>query len=167
MNKITALHRDEIRALIDNDWVRAHRAGRSADHPVMRGTAQNPDTCFQSRERQPLLRSGTGAGAAIRMDNLGELTGRHYRLVEYHGAPRCHRRHRADGLGGGYRPYHRGLAQPTGSQDRCAGHFASIALPGTGAARCATADVRRMAVLDRTKEPGPVANRCCWMCRAP
>ena len=43
VNKITALHRDEIRALIDNDWVRAHRArALNPDHPVMRGTAQNP-----------------------------------------------------------------------------------------------------------------------------
>ncbi len=45
VNKITALHKDEIRALIDNDWVRAHRArALNPDHPVMRGTAQNPDT---------------------------------------------------------------------------------------------------------------------------
>ena len=49
VNKITALHKDEIRALIDNDWVRAHRArALNPDHPVIRGTAQNPDTYFQS-----------------------------------------------------------------------------------------------------------------------
>ena len=51
VNKIDLLTDDEIRAMIDDDLVRAHR-GRALtpEHPVVRGTAQNPDTFFQARE---------------------------------------------------------------------------------------------------------------------
>jgi pyruvate-ferredoxin/flavodoxin oxidoreductase len=74
-------------ALIDNDWVRAHRArALNPDHPVMRGTAQNPDTYFQSRESVNPFYEAVPARVQQCMESLGELTGRHYRLVEYHGA---------------------------------------------------------------------------------
>ena len=49
--KIEPLAEDDIRALIDDELVRAHRArALSPDHPVIRGTAQNPDVYFQARE---------------------------------------------------------------------------------------------------------------------
>ena len=51
INKIEKLSEDDIRALIDDDLVRQHRArALSPDHPFIRGTAQNPDTFFQARE---------------------------------------------------------------------------------------------------------------------
>ena len=55
--KIEQLTDDDIRAMIDDELVRAHRArALSPDHPVMRGTAQNPDVYFQAREAgQPVL----------------------------------------------------------------------------------------------------------------
>ncbi len=49
--KVEQLTTDDIRAMIDDDLVRAHRArGLSPDHPVMRGAAQNPDVYFLGRE---------------------------------------------------------------------------------------------------------------------
>ena len=57
VTKIEQLTDDDMRAMIDEDLVRAHRArALSPDHPVLRGTAQNPDVYFQAREAvQPLL----------------------------------------------------------------------------------------------------------------
>src|SRR5213075_490285 len=51
INKIEQLTDDDLRAMIDDELVRAHRArGLSPDHPFIRGTAQNPDVYFQGRE---------------------------------------------------------------------------------------------------------------------
>src|SRR5512134_982683 len=51
VGKLTLLSDEQIRAMIDEDLVRAHRArGLSPDNPFIRGTAQNPDTYFQGRE---------------------------------------------------------------------------------------------------------------------
>ena len=50
--KIVAVEPDTVRAMIDDTLVAAHRArALSPEHPVLRGTAQNPDVFFQSRER--------------------------------------------------------------------------------------------------------------------
>jgi pyruvate-ferredoxin/flavodoxin oxidoreductase len=50
--KIVAVEQDTVRAMIDDALVAAHRArALSPEHPVMRGTSQNPDVFFQSRER--------------------------------------------------------------------------------------------------------------------
>jgi hypothetical protein len=49
--KIAPLSDDDLRVMIDEDLVRAHRAARlTPDRPVLRGTAQNPDVFFQARE---------------------------------------------------------------------------------------------------------------------
>ena len=51
VSKIELLEDDDLRALIDDELVRAHRErALSPDHPVVRGTSQNPDTFFQTRE---------------------------------------------------------------------------------------------------------------------
>ena len=52
VRKIEQITEDDMRAMIDNDLVRAHRErAMSPDRPIIRGTAQNPDAFFQSRER--------------------------------------------------------------------------------------------------------------------
>ena len=119
----------------------------------MRGTAQNPDTYFQSRESVNPFYEAVPARVQQCMESLGELTGRHYRLVEYHGATDA-----TDVIvlmGSGRPPPARRWIGSTGRIARPGSWWcASIALPGAGAARCLPASVRRMAVLDRTKEPG-------------
>jgi pyruvate-ferredoxin/flavodoxin oxidoreductase len=153
--KIQILSDEVIRALIDDELVRAHRErALTPDHPVMRGTAQNPDVFFQSRERANSFYLETPGIVAEIMDRFAVLTGRQYQLFDYVGAPDAERvivmlgsgcetaeetveALRAQGENVGllkarlYRPF-------------SVAHFLA-ALPTSA---------KRIAVLDRTKEPG-------------
>jgi pyruvate-ferredoxin/flavodoxin oxidoreductase len=153
--KIERLSEDDIRAMIPDDLVQAHRRrALSPDHPFVRGTAHNPDTYFQAREAVNPFYLAAPEVVQQQMDKFAALTGRQYHLFDYVGAPDAERvivlmgsgaetveatvRHLlAQGEKVGvvkvrlYRPF-------------SAAHFVA-ALP---AAVCA------IAVLDRTKEPG-------------
>jgi pyruvate-ferredoxin/flavodoxin oxidoreductase len=85
--KIEELSDEQIRTMIDEQLVQAHR-GRALtpDHPVMRGTAQNPDVFFQSRERANSLYTATPTIVEKVMDKFGAMTKRQYRLFDYVGA---------------------------------------------------------------------------------
>jgi len=87
VNKIELLSDEQIRAMIDSNLVRAHRArGLNPDNPFIRGTAQNPDVYFQARETvNPFYLKAPGIVQKA-MDKFAELTGRQYRLFEYSGA---------------------------------------------------------------------------------
>jgi pyruvate-ferredoxin/flavodoxin oxidoreductase len=87
INKIAPLDDDQLRAMIDDELVRAHRArGLSPDNPFIRGTAQNPDVYFQARESaNPYYLACPGVVQAA-MDRFAGLTGRHYHLFDYSGA---------------------------------------------------------------------------------
>jgi pyruvate-ferredoxin/flavodoxin oxidoreductase len=88
INKIHMLNEDDPGRLSMTDWVLAHRArALNPDAPVMRGTAQNPDTYFQAREAStPSTRPCRHRAAQAWTNWL--LTGRHYHLVDYHGHPK-------------------------------------------------------------------------------
>ncbi len=87
-NKITQLSDDEMRAMIDDEFIRAHRArGLSPDHPVIRGTAQNPDVYFQARETVNPFYIACPDIVQKYMDKFAEITGRRYNLFDYTGAP--------------------------------------------------------------------------------
>ncbi|MGB8168547.1 MAG: pyruvate:ferredoxin (flavodoxin) oxidoreductase [Chthoniobacteraceae bacterium] len=90
--KIALLPDEVVRAMIDEERVREHRArALSPDHPVLRGTAQNPDVYFQARETvNPFYAAGPGIVQRA-MDRFAGMTGREYRLFEYHGAPDAER----------------------------------------------------------------------------
>ncbi len=92
INKIEQLTDDDIRSLIDDRFVQAHRSrGLSPDHPVLRGTAQNPDVYFQGRETvNPYYLACPDIVQKI-MDKLGDLVGRQYHLFDYVGAPDAER----------------------------------------------------------------------------
>jgi pyruvate-ferredoxin/flavodoxin oxidoreductase len=86
--KIEQLDDADIRALIDDDLVRAHR-GRALtpDNPFIRGTAQNPDVYFQARESSnPYYAAVPGIVQSI-MDRFAAQVGRQYKLFDYYGAP--------------------------------------------------------------------------------
>ncbi|HET9787655.1 MAG TPA: hypothetical protein VFP47_11000, partial [Pyrinomonadaceae bacterium] len=77
--KIDKLSDEQIRAMIDDELVQAHRArALTPDHPVMRGTAQNPDVFFQSRERSNPFYLETPETVQKSMDRFAQLTGRQY-----------------------------------------------------------------------------------------
>ena len=86
--KIELLADDDLRDLIDEEHVFEHRArALSPDHPVLRGTAQNPDVFFQAREACNPFYNACPDIVQRAMDRFGALTGRPYHLFEYHGAP--------------------------------------------------------------------------------
>jgi pyruvate-ferredoxin/flavodoxin oxidoreductase len=92
VNKIERLALETIRALIDDDLVRAHRErALNPDHPVLRGTSQNPDVYFQGRETVNPYYQALPAIIEGVMDRFAALTGRHYRPFEYIGAPDAER----------------------------------------------------------------------------
>ncbi|HJZ97817.1 MAG TPA: pyruvate:ferredoxin (flavodoxin) oxidoreductase, partial [Candidatus Solibacter sp.] len=86
--KVEQLTRDDLRAMIDETLVRAHRArALNPDKPVIRGTAQNPDVYFQARETVNPFYIATPTIVQNAMDRFAGLTGRQYHLVDYAGAP--------------------------------------------------------------------------------
>jgi len=90
--KITKLSEEEITSMMDQELVRQHRArALTPDRPVIRGTAQNPDVFFQSRERSNSFYLKTPAIVEKAMERFAALTGRRYRLFEFVGDPRAER----------------------------------------------------------------------------
>ena len=86
VNKLTLLSDDEIRAMIRQDLVRAHRArALTPEHPVIRGAAHNSDTFFQARETSNPYYARAPAIVQAAMDRFAALTGRAYKLFEYDG----------------------------------------------------------------------------------
>ena len=90
--KVEQLTVDDMRAMIRDEQVRAHRArALNPDRPVLRGTAQNPDVYFQARETvNPFYDAAPGIVQRV-MDRFAALTGRQYRLFDYFGAPDAER----------------------------------------------------------------------------
>ena len=92
VNKIEQLTNEDLRAMIDDAWVQAHRArGLTPDHPVMRGTAQNPDVYFQGRETVNPYYMVCPEIVQKTMDRFATLAGRQYHLFDYVGAPDAER----------------------------------------------------------------------------
>ena len=86
--KVEQLTADDMRAMISDDLVRAHRErALSPEHPVLRGTAQNPDVYFQARETVNPYYLACPTIVQNVMDKFAALTGREYKLFNYVGAP--------------------------------------------------------------------------------
>ena len=154
--KIEPVDRAVVRGMVDDRFVAAHRArALTPDRPVVRGTAQNPDVFFQNREASNAFYASAPAVVRRTMDRFQALTGRGYRLFEYHGAPDAERvivmmgsgseaaEAAADALGAGAKV---GVLSVKLFRPFSVPDFAA-ALPPT---------VRAIAVLDRTKEPGAI-----------
>jgi pyruvate-ferredoxin/flavodoxin oxidoreductase len=88
INTVAVLGEDQIRAMIDDELIRAHRA-RALDpaHPFVRGTAHNPDTFFQARETVNPFYAAVPAIVQSVMDRFAALTERRYHLFDYDGPP--------------------------------------------------------------------------------
>ncbi len=155
INKIERLSHATVRALIDDDLVRAHRErALNPDRPVIRGTSQNPDVYFQGRESvNPWYQALPGVVEAV-MERFTALTGRRYGLFEYVGAPDAERVILLMGSG-------LGAAEETVEHLTARGEKVGLVKvrlyrPFDPARLVAAipATATRLAVLDRTKEPG-------------
>jgi pyruvate-ferredoxin/flavodoxin oxidoreductase len=92
VNKIEILSDDDIRSLISDELVQAHRArALSPDHPFIRGTAQNPDVYFQGRETVNPFYVDCLDIVQKTMDQFAATVGRRYNLFDYAGAPDAER----------------------------------------------------------------------------
>jgi pyruvate-ferredoxin/flavodoxin oxidoreductase len=153
--KIAPLSDDDLRFMIDESHVQAHRdRALTPDRPVLRGSAQNPDTFFQAREACNPFYDACPAIIQRTMDRFAERTGRRYRLFDYFGDPAAERVIVLMGSGSE-------TAQETAEYLNARGERVGVlvvrlyrpfavdrfleTLPET---------VRSIAVLDRTKEPG-------------
>ena len=155
LNTLELLADDDLRALIPDELVRAHRErSLSPERPFIRGTAQNPDVYFQARETVNPFYARTPGVVQEVMDELGERTGRRYRLVDYSGHPEAERVLVLMGSGAE-------TARETVSYLQARGERVGVAqirlyrpFPAQELVAALPATVRRVAVLDRTKEPG-------------
>ena len=92
VDKVEQLTAEDIRAMIPNDLVRAHRErALSPDRPMIRGTAQNPDVFFQAREAINPYYLACPTVVQNVMDKFAVLVGRQYHLFDYVGAPDAER----------------------------------------------------------------------------
>jgi pyruvate-ferredoxin/flavodoxin oxidoreductase len=153
--KIEQLSDDDIRAMIDDELVMAHRGrGLTPDRPVMRGTAQNPDVYFQGRETvNPFYLKVPGIVQSA-MDRFAALTGRQYRLFDYVGAPDAERVMVIMGSAAETAQY---TAEYLAEQGEKVGVLkVHLVRPWSSELFIAAlpATVRVLATLDRTKEPG-------------
>ena len=155
LNTLTLLSDGEIRAMIRDDLVRAHRArALSPETPFIRGTAHNPDTFFQAREAaNPYFAAVPGIVEAA-MNRFGVLTGRNYRLFEYEGAPDAERVIVV--MGSGCETARETVKVLRTSGDRIGVVQVRLYRPFSAQHLLAAlpASVRAIAVLEQTKEPG-------------
>ena len=155
INRIRLLSDEDLRALVDEHLVAAHRRrSLNPDHPFIRGTAQNPDVYFQMREAANRHYQRVPEVVAAAMTRFAARTGRRYGLFEYTGAPDAERVIvlMGSGAGAGGEAVDRLVAggQRVGLlQVRLFRPFSPAHLLGA-----LPASVRAIAVLDRTKEPG-------------
>ena len=155
--KVEQLTVEDMRAMIDEDLVRAHRLrAMTPDRPVLRGTAQNPDVFFTERETINPYYLAAPAIVQKAMDKFAAIVGRQYHLFDYVGAPDAERV--LIMMGSGAEVAHECVDALVARGEkvgllkvRCYRPFAVetfvAALP---------ASAKSLAVLDRTKEPGAI-----------
>ena len=156
VNKITRIEDDTIRQLVDDDLVLAHHErSLNPEDPVMRGTAQNPDTYFQGRESVNSYYNAVPGIVQKKMDELAAETGRQYHLVDYYGHPEAESVIVA--MGSGVATVRETVEWLNEHRD---GRYGLLVIrlfrpfPAEALLEVMPATVRRVAVLDRTKEPG-------------
>ena len=132
-----------------------HRArALSPDHPVLRGSAQNPDVFFQARETVNPFYAACPWIVQRAMDRFAELTGRQYRNFEYHGAPDAERVIAL--MGSGCEAAHETVDWQVARGEKVGVLKVRLYRPFDGEAFVQTLPqtARAIAVLDRSKEPG-------------
>ena len=155
VSKIVAVEDQVIRAMIDSERVADHRRrGLSPERPVLRGSSQNPDVFFQSRERANPYYSDFPGVMQRAMDRFAKLTGRGYKLFDYVGAADAERV--IVMMGSGAETAEETVLHLTARGESVGLVKVRLYRPWSAADFLAALPVtaRAVAVLDRTKEPG-------------
>jgi pyruvate-ferredoxin/flavodoxin oxidoreductase len=153
--KLATVSKETVRAMIDDSWVHQHRSrALSPAHPVLRGSSQNPDIYFQARETVNPYYTDTPSIVQQAMDKLATLTGRHYRLFEYEGAADAQRVIVI--MGSGAEAVHETVDYLNRQGERVGVLKVRLYRPFAPERllEALPASTRKIAVLDRTKEPG-------------
>ena len=157
INTIETLSDDDLRALVPEELIRAHR-GRalSPERPFIRGTAQNPDVYFQARETVNPFYARIPEVVSSLMNQLGERTGRPMDIVDYSGHPEAERVLVL--MGSGAETVQQTVAALVEKGERVGVVQMRLYRPFPTEALLAAlpATVRTVGVLDRTKEPGSI-----------
>lgn len=155
ISKIDIVSEDTIAAMIDEQRVIEHRhRALSPDHPVIRGTAQNPDVYFQARETVNRYYTACPAIVQEAMDRFAQVAGRHYSLFEYHGAADAERVIVL--MGSGCEAAHETVDYLNAKNAKLGVLKVRLYRPfdAQAFANVLPQSTRHIAVLDRTKEPG-------------
>ena len=157
VNKIEMLNEDDMHAMIDVERVFEHRQrALSPEHPVLRGTAQNPDVFFQMREAANSYYDTCPEKAQAVMDKFAQVVGRSYHLFDYVGAPDAERV--IVMMGSGAEAAHETIDYLNARGEKLG--LVKVRLYRPFSVKCfleaLPASVRQIAVLDRTKESGAV-----------
>ena len=155
VQNVNALSFDEMRAMLPDELIQAHRdRALTPDRPVLRGTAQNPDVYFQGRETVNPYYPAALQIVQEEMDRFATVTGRKYSVAEYVGAPDAERVIVVMGSGAD-------TVEETLETLNAAGEKVGLLkvrlfrpFPVDAIAAVLPASVKKIAVLDRTKEPG-------------
>ncbi|MEO1082587.1 MAG: pyruvate:ferredoxin (flavodoxin) oxidoreductase, partial [Pseudomonadota bacterium] len=153
--KIETIDRDAVGALIDDDAIRAHRErALSPEHPVLRGSSQNPDVYFQGRETVNPRYAAFPQLLEDVLDSFADVTGRRYGLAEYVGHDRAETVIVL--MGSGAETAQECVEYLASRDERVGAIRLRLFRPFPSAAFLAALPptVRAIAVLDRCKEPG-------------
>ncbi len=153
-SRLTRVEDDVLRKMLPDDLVLANRnRGMTPDRPTIRGTAQNPDVYFQGREAANELYAKTPAIVQECMDLFAELTGRKYGLVDYVGDPNAENVIVA--MGSAVDTIEETLSHLPSNVGLLKIHLYRP-FPVDAFLAALPKNVKRIAVLDRTKEPGAI-----------
>jgi pyruvate-ferredoxin/flavodoxin oxidoreductase len=153
--KVDIISDEQMKAMLDLELVFDHRSrALTPDHPVLRGTAQNPDIFFQARERSNPFYRDCAKIVADTMERFGRITGRAYAPFEYHGAPDAERVLVL--MGSGCEAVHETVDTLVARGEKVGVVKVRLYRPFdvVSFAQALPASARTVIVLDRTKEPG-------------
>ncbi|MCW9050303.1 MAG: pyruvate:ferredoxin (flavodoxin) oxidoreductase [Deltaproteobacteria bacterium] len=157
VQKIDELSQDDMRHMIDNELVTAHRKrALSPDSPKLRGTAQNPDVYFHGRETVNPYYVKVAGIVQAQMDKFAKRVGRQYNLVDYVGAPDAERV--VVMMGSGCEAMEETIDYLVAKGEKVGLIKIRLFLPFPIEQFCKAvpASVKKISVLDRTKEPGSI-----------
>ena len=154
VNKLEVIPEDIVRQMFDPELIKAHRErSMNPSRPVLRGTAQNPDVFFQAREACNSFYAKVPAIVQEQMDKFASLTGRQYHIMDYYGDPNAERVIVIMASGSGIVEEY---IDAVGSDKGVGMVNVRLYRPFDADAFVAAMpkSVKKIAVLDRTKEPG-------------